>query len=154
MALWETQGPCRSHKSEPFMHNALRMTGSVVKQRRGGTRSIATTRGIEGTKIIDSSTSTFDYGTKALSSSPFSNVSRKSVTQHTSHTKSQQQRPRSASSTRSHYVPRPPPRAYCVRPPAMVRSCAKMQGLLTQQRCMFWSRYNSQQGESSRSCSL
>ena len=36
------------------MDNTLRMTGSVVKQRRGGTRSIATTRGTEGTKTIKS----------------------------------------------------------------------------------------------------
>lgn len=79
MASWETQGPCRSHESEPFMHNQLNITGSVAKQRRGGTRTIATTRNVKRTKIVESSTPTFDnrifrlgYGTK--SSRSFSNI--------------------------------------------------------------------------------
>ena len=123
MALSETQGSCRSNESEPFTHNQLRMTGSVVKQRRGGTRSIATTRGVEGTKTIESSTPTFDnrsVQTRLRYKSVLIFLSPTSVNQHTSHTKSQKERPRSASSITSHYVPRPPPRARCVRPSAMV----------------------------------
>ena len=42
------------------MPNQLNMTNGVVKQRKGGTRSAATTRSIERTKIVQSSTSAFD----------------------------------------------------------------------------------------------
>ena len=42
------------------MQNQLKMTVSKVKQRSGGTRSIATTKSVERTKIVESSTSFFD----------------------------------------------------------------------------------------------
>ena len=81
MALWKTQDPYHGHESEPFKRNQLNTAGSVVKQRRGGTTSIATTRSVERTKIVESSTSTFDNrlfkfspSTKDLSSSPLSSI--------------------------------------------------------------------------------
>ena len=66
MALWETQDPYPSHESEPFTHNQLNMTRSVVKQRRRGTRRTATTRSVERTKVRPRS--------KGLSSIPLSTI--------------------------------------------------------------------------------
>lgn len=98
MALWETQDPYPSHESEPFTHSQLNMTRSVVKQRRRGTSRTATTRSVERTKIVQSSTSTFDnriirfgHGPKVYP--PFHCPP--SITYHTSHTEGQKVRPRS-----------------------------------------------------------
>ena len=120
MALWETQGSCRSHESEPFMHNQLRMTGSVVKQRRGVQEALPLQEVSKGQRLLSlqhppltREVFKLRYGTKALSSSFLQHPS-------TNTPYIQKERPRSSSSTTSHYVPRPPPRARCVQPPALV----------------------------------
>lgn len=135
MTLWETQDPYCSHESGPFKYNKMNTADSIMKQ-RGGTTSIATTKTVERTKIVESSTSTFDNkifrfspGPKSSSSSPLS------IIHHLPHiTYERQIRTRSASSTASNYVQRLRPHACCVRPFPSLRNHRNVQGLLTHPR--------------------
>ncbi len=151
MALWETQGPCPSHEGEPFRHKQLNTKSSVVKQRRRGTRGIVhyKKRQSEQRLLV---LQCLPLITEQEFYRPLHRPS--SITHYTSRTKTEKVRPRSASTTASHYVYRPPPRTWRVRPSPSFPTCPTMQRLLNLPRKLPRLRQNPQQEHHSHPCPL